>query len=289
MAGKVYFGNTEKQTWIVAPQSGMTVSNQGWVSQATLLNGEASVKRSAGSHKAFEMSWLGSMNAPATEDSLHTISDFANGVYGDGPFYWLDPYAMTSNILPPHWAAPGLAQRGWPAIASGITPTFNTSNSVNNYPETYAVYDTTNDYESTEVLRIIIPTGYKLAFGWHGKAGGANTGISIKPFNRSTGTFDAAITPQRIDAGGTTRTNTNVSGTTYAYVEIGIATATASTLRFTGMIAQIIPEGDSAPSGGFISGRGSTGLEFTEVPKLEYYSSAVNNGQIGMSATLVEV
>ena len=67
------------------------------------------------------------------------------------------------------------------------------------------------------------------------------------------------------------------------------AVASASDLRISGMIAQILPETDSVPQGEFWSGRGTSALEFTQLPNVEYYSAAINNGQVGMSANFKEV
>lgn len=289
MARKVYFGNATKQTWITAPQSGMTASSTGWSSETLLLNGQAFVKRSKGSHRRFEMSWLGSMNDTNIENSLHTIKDFADGLHGDGPYYWNDPYALDSNMLAPNWASPMLAEGGWSTIASGLTPTFTAATVANNYPSKYATYTTSGAYTSTIKLTLIIPTGHKLHFGWHGPSTGATTGIRVLPYKRSDGTADTALNPTKITAGGTIRTNTQISGTAYSRVEIFIAVGSASTINITGMIAQILPDGTSVTSGGFISGRGTKSLEFATSPEIEYYSAAINNGQIGMSATLVEV
>jgi hypothetical protein len=92
-----------------------------------------------------------------------------------------------------------------------------------------------------------------------------------------------------ITAGGIIRTNTKVKGDTYSYVEIFVATTTASELSVTAMIAQILPEADSVPTGKFISGKGTTGLQFAEFPQIEYYSANINNGQVGMSVSLAEL
>jgi hypothetical protein len=286
---KVYFGNATKQLWINAPQTGMSASSAGWVNETKLLSGQTNIRRSQGSHRRFEMNWLGSLNAPALEDSLNVIKDFADGLYGNGPFFWNDPYAVESNILPPNWAAPMLIEKDWFNFASGLTPTYTTAAVNNNYPSKYATFTTTGAYTSTTKLTLIIPTGYRLYFGWHGPTGGSDTGIRIIPYKRSDGTADTALNPNRITAGGAIRTNTNISGTTYSRVEILVAAAGAATINVTGMIAQILPESTSPASGGFISGRGTTGLEFAEFPQIEYYSANLNNGQVGMSASLVEV
>jgi hypothetical protein len=289
MARKVYFGNKNKQTWIDAPQSGMTASSAGWSSEEMLLDGRVSIKRSKGSHRRFEMSWLGSMNDTTTQDSLHTIKDFADGIYGNGPYFWLDPFAVDQNLFAPHWATPSLGNQGWPELAPELTAGYYASSVSNNYPSSYVGYVTPDNFVSANKFVIPIPVDYTLNFGWHGPSGGATSGIRIVPYLRTDGTAATAINPTMITAGGTIRTNTKIKGDTYSYVEIFVATTSASELAITGMIAQVLPESDSVASGGFISGRGTTGIEFATSPEIEYYSAAINNGQIGMSATLVEV
>jgi len=288
MSGLIYFGNATKQSWIKAPLSGMKADSVGWGTESQLLNGRAFVKRSRASHRRFDASWVGSYNS-ANEDSLQKIINFADGYYGDGPFYFVDPFASSQNILPPHWAAPMLTEKDWPNLATGLTSSFSSSVVANDYPMKYFACVTTDNYVSSNKLTLIIPTGYKLAFGWHGVTGGATTGVRIVPYKRSDGTADTALNPTMIVAGGLVRTNTNISGTTYSHVEIFLATTTASELSITAMIAQIIPATDSVASGGFIPGKGTTGLEFTQKPTIEYMSSAINTGQIGMAATWVEV
>lgn len=288
MAGKVYFGNKTKQTWIKAPQSGMKASSIGYSSESQLLSGRTVVRRSVGSHRRFDASWLGSLNTSDTQLSLQTIKNFHDGIYGDGPFYWLDPFAKDENILPEHWAAPMLAEKDWPKLSYDITPTFTTLAVANDYPIKYATYTTTDAYESSEKLVVIIPTGYKLHFGWHGPSGSEDAGVRILPYLRSTGIADTAVNPTRLTAGGTKRTNTTISGTTYSYVEIFLATADAADIDITAMIARVIPDADSVANGPFIAGKGTTQLEFSAAPTFDYYSSTINDGQIGMSASWVE-
>lgn len=289
MAGQVYFGNATKQLWIKSPNSGMQASEQGWTAETPLLNGRTFIKRSKAGHRRFSPSWVGPMNAPILSDSLNVIKDFADGLYGNGPYYWVDPYAAKMNVLPPHWAAPMLTEKDWPNIASGLTPTFTSHTVANDYPIKYATYTTTDAYESTTKLTLIIPTGYKLSFGWHGPSAGDSTGVRILPYKRSNGLADPALNPAKINAGSANRVNTNISGTTYSRVEIFIATDDASIVNVTAMIAQILPDTESVTNGGFISGRGTTSLEFLNRPQIEYYSANINNGQIGMSAEWIEI
>lgn len=287
MAG-VYFGNKTKQLWIKAPKTGLKAGNSGKLVQNDYLSGRSSVKRSAASKREYNPSWLGYQNSD-DGTSIYVLKDYADGLYGDGPFYFLDPYAIDQNVLAPHWAAPMLTERDWPNIASGITPTIVGENVNNNYPVKYASYETTNNYESTVKFVVIIPVDYALNFGWHGPTAGSTTGVRVVPYLRSTGAADTAVDPVKLATSSTTRTNLKLKGDTYSYVEIFIATTTASTVNITGMIAQVLPENSTVATGGFISGRGTTAIEFSQIPEIEYYSAAIGDGLIGLSAGWVEV
>lgn len=288
MAGLIYFGTATKQSWIKAPLSGMKADSVGWAAESQLLNGRAFVKRSKGSHRRFDASWVGSYNS-AEEESLQHIINYADGLYGDGPYYFVDPFAANQNVMPQNWAAPMLAEGGWPGLTKQLSAVYTSATVGNNYPSKFVEFETTNNFVSDRKVTLIIPAGYKLHFGWHGPSTGATTGIRIQPYKRSDGTADTAINPTKITAGGTVRTNTQINGTTHSRVEIFLATTTAATVQITAMIAQIIPETLSVAPGGFIAGKGTTGLEFAQKPTIEYMSSAINTGQIGMAATWVEV
>lgn len=289
MAGKVYFGNKSKQQWIKAPSSGMKAGLTGYVSETQLLNGLATLRRSNASHRKFSASWNGSLNTDITAENLHVVKDYADGIYGDGPFFWLDPFAVAENVLAPHWAAPMLTQKDWPSLSDTFSATFVDSPSVNNYPSKYASYSTAADYESGKKFTIIIPENYALNFGWHGPSTGSTSGIRIVPYLRSTGAADTAINPAKILTSSTTRTNTKIKGDTYTHAEIFLATDEISTVNITGMIAQVLPENTAVQQGGFISGRGTTGLEFSTFPQIDLYSSAINDGWVSMSVDWVEV
>lgn len=288
MAGVVYFGNKDKQSWIKAPGTGMQASNVGWSTKTQLLNGRASVRRSMASHREFSAEWVGDLNS-GLESSLQTIKNYADGLYGDGPFYFLDPYILKQNVLPAHWAAPMLTAEDWPNLATDLVPSFVKDTVAADFPMKHASYDLPEGYESENKLVIIIPSGYSLHFGWHGPAASANSGVRIVPYKRADGLADAALNPAKIVAGGTTRTNTVISGATYSYVEIFLAADADQTTMITGMIAQVLLDGATVPDGGFIAGKGTTALEFEDAPKIEYYSSAINSGQVGMSASWIEV
>lgn len=292
MNRKVYFGNSTKQTWIPAPQSGLSAGTSSFISQAQLLSGRQSVRRSKASSRSFGTSWVGPMNAANIEDSIYTVKDFADGLYGEGPFYWLDPYAIDTNLLPPHWAAPMLSGDDWPAITSIATVTKTTTPANNyNYPyQSLSLSFGATIIEPTEKFRVIIPEGHKMHFGWHGVQSSGEATVIVRAYDRDTGaatdieTSPIAVTSQ-------TRTNTQVRGNDYSHADIFFKNTAASTsvIQVSGMIMQVLPDTDSVDQGGFISGRGTTALQFVQMPEMEYYSAKVNGGQIGLTATFMEV
>ena len=303
MAGQVYFGNKQYQTFIKAPASSLQASSEGYTSEQTLLNGRAYVKRSMASHRKFDMSWFGELNNSDLTINLQTVKDYADGLYGTAPYYWIDPFAMTQNLMPPHWAAPMLGENDWPTLVPTITPTFAAVAYANNFPYKTASYAMTASQVSTNKLVIIIPATHTLSFGWHTSSAGVSAasaaGIRITPYLRSTGLATTVQNPASLLAGSTNRVSTvttagvmsQFNGATYSYVEIYLAngSASTSTAAVVSMVAQMFITGTTPPTGAFIPGKGTTSLEFASSPQIEYYSSAIGNGQVGMSATLVEI
>lgn len=294
MAQTAYFGNVNRAMWVKTPRSGMDASPAGYANKIDFLNGGSSVRRSNRTHREFSMSWVGQMNGTDSTENIQVIKDFYDGLYGNGPFYWLDPFSMSSNILAPHYAAPMLSEKDWPSLSATITPTFIAGSYNNSYPIKGAVYTVPAGHADTRKLTILIPSTHTLHFGWHAQAANltasSSAGIRIVPYNLS-GVAQTAVNPNSLLAGGTTRTNQTFAGSSYSRVEIFIANGGASSVavRLVAMIAQMLPTGTSVASGGFISGRGTTQLEFAGAPQMSYISSAINNGFFEMSANFVEV
>jgi hypothetical protein len=95
--------------------------------------------------------------------------------------------------------------------------------------------------------------------------------------------------PLSLLAGGTTRTNYSINGDTYSRVVITFAGGNiGASSSIVGAIAQIIPSA-TATTGAYIPGKGTSALQFASPLEIEYYSSAINSGQIGLSTTFVEV
>lgn len=61
---------------------------------------------------------------PRELEDLQPLLDMYYGLYGNGPFYWYDPIAASTNMLQPGVAIPGVAGPwgvGWEAVAGTIS------------------------------------------------------------------------------------------------------------------------------------------------------------------------
>jgi hypothetical protein len=199
------------------------------------------------------------------------------------------------------WAAPFISiDSDWDgicpdnaALTKSVVTTASISGSVgvNNYgyPLNTAKYliPSTALLESNK-FTFYIPSGYTLWVGVHGYHG-ASGKIFLKPYKNGVAGTTVEVAPLGVNTA--TRLNSSISSTVANKVEFYLAkTATAScTFYVTGVMAQLLPTGETPGTGNFISGRGTNGLEFAVTPEIQYYSSAINGGQIGMSATLVEI
>lgn len=164
----MYFGTKERMTWVKCPAFDMGMSKVGWGTTSLFLNGGASVRRSSTSHKEYGMSWN-----LASHTDIAEISDYADGLYGDDLIYFLDPFAIDTNLLPQYWAVPRLAAQDGPVFTgSDVRPTqVATESNPFSYPTMSAVYtfDVTSNFAS---LYIPLPTGYTFHFGAHGASTG---------------------------------------------------------------------------------------------------------------------
>jgi hypothetical protein len=300
MTGKVYFGNDEKQVWINAPQTGMRASSAGYIFEQQLLSGSTFIKRSDASHRRFEMSWLGPVNTPNLADSLSVIKNFSDGLYGTSKLFWNDPYATTSNLFSPAWAAPFMSiDTDWDAICPdnvGVTKEVVTTASISSlvgantqgYPANSAKFTAPGSPTlESDKFTFYIPDGYTLWLGLHGHHGATGAAFG-RAYKNGVAATPTNITPLGVNTAS--RVSTGFSSTVADKVEFYLAKIASGqcTFHISGLIAQLLPNGTTPSTGDFIAGKGTTGLKFASFPEIEYYSANINDGQIGMSVTLAE-
>jgi len=257
--------------WVPCPAIEADISSQGWSTSGRYLNGGGYARRSTASGKAYQFSW----NLTSAEN-IYKVLDYADGVYGPAPYYFLDPFAIETNVLPTYWAAPRIAASDGPSIVLDKRPTLvSTLANTLGYPTKSAVYTlVTGDRFAS--LYIPVPTGYTFHFGAHGSATGT-AGLTV------TATGGAAVAQTLISSASNVRTNYSVGGVT----GVTLSAVGVGQLTLSGLMAQVRPTGVPVPMGGFISGRGNSGCEFDGLPTTNGYSSALDLQ--GASAKLIEV
>ena len=270
----LYFGTKERMTWVRPPSIDADISKGKWSAEGGFLNGGAFVRGSSTGHKRYRFTW----NLAAQED-IYDILDYADGLYGDGLIYFLEPFSAPTNCLPQFWAAPRLQNIDAPPLTHDVRPTLvNTASNVFSYPTKSAVYTFTST-STFDSLWIPIPPDYTLHFGAHGSATGTAT-ITVQ----ADGDTHDAVT--LLGVTGSTLTNTTVVGASGAT----ISAEGEGQLTLAGLVAQVLPTGVSAPTGDFISGRGHSGCRF--VPSsvtIQGYSAPEALDKVAATALLVEV
>lgn len=170
----MYFGTKERMSWVKCPAINATISKVGWGATGVYLNGGAFVRRSGTGHKEYAFAW----NLAAQGD-LDTVLDYADGLYGDGLIYFLDPFAVTNNLFPQYWAAPRLASDDAPSLVKNQTPTLSpTAANTINLPTMSATY-TSHFGDTFASMYFPIPAGYALNLGVYGSVTGTSQVVVI--------------------------------------------------------------------------------------------------------------
>lgn len=280
MAGKVWFGTRERMQWVPAPAVNVDAGKTGWNNSLTYLNGGARVRRSKTSAKKYSFSW----NLQGRSD-IQPILDYADGMYGNGPLYYTDPFAADRNVLPAYWAAPYMNYYDGPLIVDSVRPDLtNLGTSTNGYPVEAAVYSLT----STSVvpkLFIPIPTGYTAYVGAHGSLVSGSATVRVTPETSATSSGTPVdLTLLSLNSAPTNATFSASSG--IIGITLTMRSASTGKIQLSGLMVQVLPDGAVSPSGGFISGQGTSGMSFVSQPVVSQYNAALD--KVGVSAELIE-
>jgi hypothetical protein len=287
---QLQFGTRANPQMIPMFQGGPAdISEAGYSSETPYLNGGAGVRNSVGGHMVYNLVW-----GPSHErDDIRPILDYANGLFDTTDnvelLYFIDPVAEDRNVLPMAWSFPAQGARdAIPLVADASGPLrpaqAPTPSNTQGYPARSAVY-TLVGTETARVLYLPIPPGY---CAWIGAMGSSTSsaGVQVTPF---TGPTAGDVIPLTLlDVTDPSRFNVSVS-TADAYTGLEIQlTVAAGTLTLSGLMVQMLPVGATPVTGGFISGQGHSGCEFSGKPVQSPYTIAPGLDRIGITARLVE-
>lgn len=160
---QVWFGTADDMRWVPAPLAGAQGSEVRWRAVDQYLNGGASVRQSTAAHQEINLTW--------GVQSTERLAPVVSLLHQPGPFYYVDPIAAQSNIVPSYWASPQAWLDDGPALVPGVTPTkvAGSGPSVNGYPTT-SVRFTIAQPTATNII-IPVPDGYTLHMGVRGTGG----------------------------------------------------------------------------------------------------------------------
>jgi hypothetical protein len=271
----MWMGTRDYADWVPACSINADFSSVGWAAKTTYLNGGAYVRRSKGSHKEYDFSW-----ALNSRDELRKIDDLAKGLWGDGLIYFVDPFAMDKNVLPPHWAAPMMTAVDSPVLIGTDKPELvPTAANPLGYPTQTVVYNKVGGIHPT--LYLPIPRGYTAWVGVHGPSSSPGK-MQITPVTSPVNSAPTVALPM-LAVTSTNRFSHTFNGDTYMGIEVEVD----GNISYSGAMVQILKNGVTPPTGGFISGQGNSGCEFEDTPRTQAYSAVLD--KVGMTAKLVEV
>ena len=281
-----------KMQWCPAPLAeSAQASNVNFVETISFENGGADINRSKQYRKEYSFNFIGRSE---DLDGIGVYNKYASGFYGDGLFYFSDPYAWETNLFSAGWASPGMIEQGWENIYD-TTPTFaNTTANSYNQPTRTATWSVTSTADAVPTTAngtqyIVIPPTHTLNIGVTGSATGTAV-VRVVPIN-TDGTDGTAVDLTLIGATSSTRMNATFAGSSYQAVKVYITrTSTAtSTISIISMMARLVETGKSLTlTGNHAPGEGHTGLEFADGARVESYRYMYPPMK-GMAATLVEV
>ena len=276
----MYFGTAEHMQWIQAPDVNVEASKTSWQANSQYLNGGVSLRRATAAHKRYNMSWR--LN---DQDTLQTILNYSDGVFGPAPYYFLDPFAMNRNLLPQMWAFPAQAGMDALPLIGDEPPTIvPTQSNTLGYPTSSAMY--TDFTGVSKSVYIPIPQGYSAYVGVHGSTSGT-AGVNIRKHyiadvsapEDALATMIPVSSPARVE-------DEPIPGNTFAGITLSIATGATGSLVLSGLSVQILPDGATPELGHFISGQGNGGVDFAKQPQVSQYNATLN--RIGISAEFWE-
>lgn len=252
----LYFGTPGNMRWLPAPKQGILRTPNRFISETEYLNGSSSLYQSYTGSMRYEMDF----GFQHPEDIQHLII-CDQGAYG-GEVFFLDPFAAKTNVLPSYWASPWLSAVGapnlqgvdsWNALMVGDTP----ANTLG-YPLLMGRFGEhlptqTWDEANAPELWIPVPDGFTFHMGVHGVNVTPDMFVTVAP---DGDTPDDLTMMAVTDSALTNYTYTPTGGNG---VTIALTGDSDAAIDIAGMVAQVLPTGQSAPTGRFIPGTGHSG------------------------------
>lgn len=284
MSRIMHFGPIGHMRPIKMPQPGAPFTPVGYSESMQYLSGRMGVRRSLGSHFEYDFTFRGER-----KDVRHLLN-CAGGMFGPGPYFFLDPTWMDENVLPAHWAQPSLGADGAPPIYGDVRPALTPMPANDgSWPASGALFTRDTNADPTDVY-IPIPPGHTLHF-WY--AGTANR-VRVQRQIGTSASTDHTPTPINPALPLTTQAPLSVvgaGGVDGVRIRLNLASGQTSATIY-GMRAVVLPSGvnvSTLEETAFLGGMGHAGCEFDGQPTVTPYMATATRKNVGVTARLVEV
>lgn len=175
MMRKMWLATRQFARWVKVHSPGSGYDNLGYSERLDYLNGGVGMRGSLASHGERTLVWN-----RVTAEEAREIADFADGIYGDGPYYLIDPVSATQNVLDKQWATPALTGKdGVPLIGLERPQLVRNYDTSRGYPIEMARYDYA-DIGGSRTAYIPIPPGHVAWVGVHGDRESTG-GLDVQP------------------------------------------------------------------------------------------------------------
>lgn len=288
-----WFGTEQLMEFFPTPNRGADVSGTGWESGGTLLNGGGFQLNSFGSHRNYIFDWPQSSSRQVAQ----RMKSYADGTYGRGLIYFVDPLIHDTNTFPAMWADPsmGLGYEG-ASLVYGIDPIAmpTSGGATNMLPVQSAYYDLTGVDDGwrgkEDAVFLPIPDGYTIHLGAVYSQSGE--GAVLYRTQASNGGLGAVQVLPTINPGASSLVSDSVtSSSAGVWVWVGNENAGAGAVTLTAMTARLDltarPRADIG-NGPWIGGQGHSGCRFVGKPTY-IENTGVSGGQVSFAASFREV
>ena len=278
MADCFYIGTRRRLFELRAPSVSLPSSKQSWSRELNYLNGGASVRQSVAAHKRYTMTW----NVLAT-DEARILLDLADGVYGTGPIYWHDPLNANRNLLPQQFASPfqGLYD-GLPLNGNGRGTRVATPTNSLDMPSFSIEYTLTPGFTPKNTW-VPIPPGHTAWVGAYGQDVDGGTVVATPTIGPTQ--LGTPVTLSLLDVTNPARF-TNSFAASAGNNGVLVSLGGTGRVVVTAMMVQVLRDGHTPETGGFISGQGHSGVSFSNQPQYTPYSAAYD--RVGVVAEFTE-
>jgi len=295
----LWFGTEDYMQWFPTPLQGADSSPEAWGVDGTLLNGGGYGLGSWGSHKTYTYEWP----SYSSMEVAQMMKSYADGTYGRGLIYFLDPLTYKYNILPARIADPSMAcgDEGGSMVYGADPEQVSTSGWQQNLlPISAAYYDlgaVPSGFRGKEEATFIpIPQGYTLLLGAFYETTGSG-GIFVSP-RLANGTIGSAV---ELDAKSPSDSeivdpSLELSGIPGVYLWLGKSSSDAASVTARALIGRLVANEDlSSPAkmaqvtaGPWIGGMGHSGCRFSGKPTFSSISP-LDGGRAEFAASFREV